>query len=103
MLFSLFLCFLSILLHIFIDFEAYRTRDKLKIDVGRNSVNAIGSENQIQRLQMNFTKTYIIIASWVGKVVVPAIDFIFTTIFLGIGILSLVVGEESVCEQSVNI
>ena len=101
MLFSLFLCFLSILLHIFIDFEAYRTRDKLKIDDGNTSMNAIRSENQTQYFQMDFTKTYIIITSWVGKVVVPAIDFIVTTIFLGIGILSLVVGKENVCEQSV--
>ena len=64
-------------------------------------MNAIGSEYQTPNIEMNITKTYLNIASWLGKLVVPFIDFIFTTIFLSIGIFTLVVGEESSCKLNV--
>ena len=91
MLFSLFLCFVSLLLHIFIDNENQQV-DDVKV------LKITGYQGQSPRLGNIIKKNVLTIAIFIGKIVVPTIDLIFTTIFLGIGIIILAFDETNGCE-----
>ena len=91
MLFSLFLCFVSLLLHIFIDNENQQV-EEVKVP------KITGYQGQSPRLGNIIKKNVLTIATFIGKIVVPTIDLIFTTIFLGTGIIILVVDETNGCE-----
>ena len=62
----------------------------------KKKLNAVGSV-QIQHFDKISPPNNVYIASAVGKFVVPTVDFIFTTIFLSIGVISH--GEGSGCAQ----
>ena len=91
MLFSLFLCFVSLLLHIFIDNENQKV-DDVKVR------KITDYQGQSPRLGNIIKKNVLTIAIFIGKIVVPTIDLIFTTIFIGIGIIILVFDETNGCE-----
>ena len=89
MLFSLFLCFVSLLLHIFIDNENQQVEDVKVLKI---------TGYQSPRHENIIKKNVLTIAIFIGKIVVPTIDLIFTAIFIGIGIIILAFDETNGCE-----
>jgi hypothetical protein len=67
--------------------------------VPNKSVKIVGPTSQKHNSNL-FKKTKATeIAMTVGKIVIPVIDIIFTTIFLGFGIIAFAFEQESLCEQ----